>query len=98
MKLILLTALLALAVMIARAAPPDPSYTLAWSDEFDRSLDLAQWDFRTDSKHWSTQLPANVSVHDGVLWLALRKEKAGDKEFTGAGVISKRAFHYGYYE
>lgn len=99
MKPTLPITLFAVAVTIAPAAPPDDTYTLAWSDEFNQpAFDPAQWEFRTDSKHWSTQLPANVSVHDGELWLSLKKEKAGDKAYTGAGVISKRTFHHGYYE
>jgi hypothetical protein len=54
--------LLSLAVgAVAHAAPPDSSYQLQWADEFNGSrLDPAAWDYRTDSKHWSTQLPANV--------------------------------------
>jgi beta-glucanase (GH16 family) len=78
---------------------PPPGYKLAWSDEFDGSaLDTNKWDYRTDSKMWSTQLPQNVSVRDGKLILAVKKEDAGDKHYTGAGVISKAAFKYGYYE
>lgn len=37
----------------------------------------------------------NVSVRDGKLILAVKKEDAGDKHYTGAGVISKVAFQYG---
>ena len=78
---------------------PPPGYQLVWSDEFnDGKLDTNKWGFRTDSKHWSTQLPANVSVHDGKIFLAVKKEDAGDKHYTGAGVISKQTFKYGYYE
>ena len=78
---------------------PPAGYKLVWADEFnDGKLDLSKWDFRTDSKMWSTQLPQNVSVRDGHLILAVKKEDAGGKHYTGAGVISKRAFKYGYYE
>jgi beta-glucanase (GH16 family) len=74
-------------------------YRLVWSDEFDgRTLNTTEWHYRTDSKMNSTQLPGNVSVVDGKLRLALKKEKAGDKNYTGGGVISKRHFAYGYYE
>lgn len=87
------------AAALAQAAPPGSAYTLRWSDEFvGTKLDTSVWDYRTDSKHWSTQLPVNVSVHDGYLWLALKKEKAADKDYTGAGVISKQLFKFGYYE
>ena len=78
---------------------PPLGYKLVWADEFNASkLDTNKWVYRTDSKHWSTQLPANVSVRDGKLLLAVKKEDAGDKHYTGAGVISKVAFQYGYYE
>lgn len=78
---------------------PPPGYKLIWSDEFNGSvLDTNKWVYRTDSKHWSTQLPANVSVRDGKLVLAVKKEDAGGKHYSGAGVISKAAFKYGYYE
>ena len=31
------------------------------------------WDFRTDSKMWCPQLPQNVSVRAGKLFLAVKK-------------------------
>ena len=78
---------------------PPPGYQLVWADEFNHgSLDTNQWDYRTDSKMWSTQLPRNVAVRDGHLILAVKKEDAAGKHYTGAGVISKAAFKYGYYE
>jgi beta-glucanase (GH16 family) len=74
-------------------------YQFAWGDEFNgNALDMTKWDYRTDSKMWSTQLPANVSVSDGTLNLALKKESAGGKSYTGGGIISKQTFTYGYYE
>jgi beta-glucanase (GH16 family) len=80
-------------------AEPPRGYQLAWADEFNgTSLDTAKWVYRTDSKHWSTQLPANVSLQDGNLVLHLKKQSAGGKEYTGAGVISAPAFRFGYYE
>lgn len=76
-----------------------PGYGLIWADEFnDGKLDASKWNFRTDSKMWSTQKPENVSVADGKLRLTLKKEKAKGKEYTGAGVISKQEFKYGFYE
>lgn len=75
------------------------NYSLAWSDEFNAPpLDTAKWHYRTDSKHWSTQLPKNVEISGGTLKLHVKKEVAGDKQYTGAGVISKEVFRYGYYE
>ena len=78
---------------------PPAGYKLVWSDEFnDGKLDATKWDFRTDSKMWSKQRPENVSVRDGCLILAVKKEDAGGKHYTGGGIISKQAFKYGYYE
>lgn len=66
------------------------AYQLAWHDEFDgQTLNTNDWTYRTDSKHWSTQLPANVSVGGGMLHIALKHEAAGDKQYTGGGVITK---------
>lgn len=76
-----------------------PGYFLAWSDQFDgQALDAEKWNYRTDSKMWSTQLPGNVSVASGLLSIALKKETSGGKQYTGGGVISKQTFQYGYYE
>lgn len=78
---------------------PLPGYQLVWSDEFDgQTLDTKKWEHRTDSKHWSTQKAENIAVADGKLRITLKKEVAGDKQYTGGGVISKQAFRYGYYE
>jgi len=91
--------LTAMALACAVQAEPPAGYKLSWADEFDGGkLDAEKWDYRTDSKMWSTQKPENVSVVDGKLKLATRKEKAGGKEYTGGGVISKQTFKYGYYE
>jgi beta-glucanase (GH16 family) len=83
----------------AASAYPPPDYQLVWSDEFNGdSLETAKWAYRTDSKCWSAQRPENVSVAGGSLRITLKKERCGDKDYTGGGVISKRAFKYGYYE
>jgi beta-glucanase (GH16 family) len=95
---LLFTSLAALFCSPSHAEAP-PGYALAWSDEFTGDkLDLARWVHRTDSKHWSTQSPANVSVAGGRLILTLKKESLGGKDYTGAGVISRETFHHGYYE
>ena len=78
---------------------PPPGYTLAWADEFDgAALNRARWFHRTGERYWSTQQPENVSVHDGFLWLACKKEKTPKSDYTAGGVISKNVFRYGYYE
>ncbi len=75
------------------------NYTLAWSDEFNgTALDATSWDYRTDSKMWSTQQPQNVSVAGGNLVIDLKKEQAEKKNYTGGGVISKKQFEFGYFE
>jgi len=72
---------------------------LMFEDNFDgATLDNSKWYYRTDSKHWSTQLPANVTVKEGNLYLNVKKETTSTMNYTGAGVISKAGFRYGYYE
>lgn len=72
---------------------------LAFEDNFDGLvLDANKWQYRTDSKHWSTQLPENVAVKDGYLYLNVKKQTANGMNYTGAGVISKQLFKFGYYE
>jgi beta-glucanase (GH16 family) len=89
---------LLLIVLPAFGAPPE-GYKLAWADEFNgNQVDASKWVYRTDSKLWSTQLPANVQVADGNLVLVLKKEEAAGKHYTGGGVISRQTFAYGYYE
>jgi beta-glucanase (GH16 family) len=87
-----------LAPAMAHAEAP-AGYRLTWSDDFaGPKLDVTKWVYRTDSKHWSTQTPANVAVEGGHLVLLLKKEPAGGKEYTGGGVITKEPFRFGYYE
>lgn len=109
-------------VLVELKSAVPPGFELAWSDEFKGdSLDQSKWDFRTDTRHWSTQLPQNISLRGGNLVISLNsaaasagvKKTAGGAEYmadpahleppqgikyTGGGVISKRAFGYGYYE
>ncbi len=74
-------------------------YELVWHDEFDgRAVKTNEWNYRTGERFWSTQRPENVSVADGKLRLALRKERVGKTEYTAGGLISKREFKFGYYE
>ena len=72
---------------------------LVFNDDFNGSaLDTSLWHYRTDSKLLSTQLPENVTVAGGQLHLNIRKQNARGMQYTGAGVISKKEFRYGYYE
>ena len=78
---------------------PPAGYELVFADEFNgEKIDTATWGFRLDSKMLSTQQPENISVKDGNLEIALRKESVRGKDYTGGGVISRRTFVYGYYE
>ena len=78
---------------------PPAGYQLVFSDEFEGDrIDTDKWGFRRDSKMLSTQQPENVSVSDGNLVIALRKESVRGKDFTGGGVIIRQRFVYGYYE
>lgn len=77
---------------------PLPGYHLVWSDDFDGSkLDTNKWHYRTGKRILSFQQPENVSVTNGLLRLALKKEKAGGAQYTAGGVISRAQFKYGYY-
>jgi len=74
-------------------------YYLVFSDEFKGTmLDQSKWQYRTDSKGQSTQVPANVTVSDGLLHLGAKKEDSVGMHYTGSGIISKAEFQYGYYE
>lgn len=92
-------ALVLISCCVPLLAEPPKGYRLSWADEFEGSrVDASRWTYRTDSKHWSTQKPENVSVEKGLLVLTLKKEEAGDKHYSGGGVISRKAFRFGYYE
>jgi beta-glucanase (GH16 family) len=91
--------LLVLAIASVACAAPPAGYKLAWSDEFEGAqLDTNKWSYRTGSRMWSQQKPENVSLANGRLVLAAKKEAVGKLKYTGGGVISKKLFKYGYYE
>ncbi|MCU0750366.1 MAG: glycoside hydrolase family 16 protein [Akkermansiaceae bacterium] len=78
---------------------PPPGYELVFGDEFDGSaVDTTRWGFRLESKMLSAQQQENVSVKDGKLVIALRKESVRGKNYTAGGIISRQKFVYGYYE
>ena len=84
-----------------KSKSPLPGFKLEWSDEFDgTTLDTTKWAYRVDNKHRSIQLTENVRLENGRLVLNLRqlKEPIGGKLASGAGIVSKRQFRYGYYE
>ncbi len=82
-----------------RGSFPPPGYVLDWWDEFDGNfLDDAKWMYRTDVKGSSSQTPTNVTVSAGNLVIWMRKQNDRGKRYTGGGVISRRPFHFGYFE
>ncbi|HTV56309.1 MAG TPA: family 16 glycosylhydrolase [Terriglobia bacterium] len=77
-----------------------PNYVLQWTDPFTGSaLNTTTWNYRTDIKAKSAQLPANVSLDGhGHMVIALRHQPFAGQQFTGGGIVSKAAFRYGYFE
>lgn len=78
---------------------PPAGYEMVLSDEFDGDrIDKKKWGFRLGSKLLSAQRAENISVKDGNLEIALRKEAFDGKDYTAGGIISRKKFVYGYYE
>lgn len=78
---------------------PPTDYKLVFSDEFDGDqVDTEKWNFRLVDKMLSALERENVSVKNGNLEIALRKESVAGKNYTAGGIISKQTFVYGYYE
>lgn len=78
---------------------PPAGYQLVFSDEFDgEQVDTKKWNFRLVDKLLSALERDNVSVKNGNLEIALRKESVAGKNYTAGGIISKQTFVYGYYE
>lgn len=72
---------------------------LVFEDNFDSTaLNTKVWDYRTDTRFWSKQMPENVSVANGYLYLNVKQQNIGTTQYTGAGVITKKGYKYGYYE
>lgn len=78
---------------------PPRGYELVFSDEFNGDqVDTEKWNFRLVDKMLSALQRENVSVKNGNLEIALRKESVAGKNYTAGGIISKQTFVYGYYE
>jgi beta-glucanase (GH16 family) len=93
------TAAAALAPTVGLTSPPTSQYGLAWEETFSgTSVDTSRWNFRTDVKALSAQLAANAVIDNGQLSLLMKQQSVSGKAYTGAGVISKQAFGYGYFE
>lgn len=98
-RIVLLT-LFSLCLCPTKAAPPQ-GYTLEYAEEFDGTdLDLTKWAYRADAKHRSIQRIENISIADGSLRLNLTplNSPIQGKNNAGAGIVTTRRFHYGYYE
>ena len=80
-------------------ALPPADYKLVFSDEFGGDqVDPKKWNYRLVDKMLSALEQDNVSVKNGNLQIALRKESVAGKNYTAGGIISKQTFIYGYYE
>ncbi len=80
-------------------ALPPAGYELVFSDEFDGDqIDTKKWNFRLVDKLLSALERENVSVKNGNLEIALRKESVAGKNYTAGGIISRQTFVYAYYE
>ncbi|MDB5708545.1 MAG: hypothetical protein JWL96_615 [Sphingomonas bacterium] len=81
------------------ADPPSTQYGLAWEETFSgSSVDTSRWNFRTDVKALSAQLAANAVIDTGQLSLLMKQQAVSGKQYTGAGIVSKQQFGYGYFE
>lgn len=89
------------AALPAAADPPTSGYTLVFHDEFDGTApDTSLWNLRTDVKAGSAQRPGNVTVGGGLMTINLKSESPPyhGKDWSGGGLVSKKALRYGYYE
>jgi hypothetical protein len=88
---------LVLVVSRCLGAPP-AGYLPVYSEEFNgTNLNRKEWTHRTDAKV-SAHRPENVSVGNGLLRIALKKESYNGKNYTAGGVVSYDGWRYGYYE
>jgi len=103
-KTIYLTMMIVLSVITAFSQttitrPGMGDCKLVFEDNFDgTALNTDVWDYRTDTRFWSKQVPENVTVSDGYLYLNVKRQDIGTTQYTGAGVITKKGYRYGYYE
>ncbi|MBQ2967394.1 MAG: family 16 glycosylhydrolase [Clostridia bacterium] len=82
--------------VLCLAAPPDSSYELVFSDEFEGdSLNLDTWYYRTGGRYGGVNKAENVRVENGSLLIDYKKV---GNEFSGGGVHTTFTTGYGYYE
>jgi hypothetical protein len=78
---------------------PPAGYLPVYSEEFNgTNLNRQEWSYRTDAKTGSAHRPENVSVGNGLLRIALKKEPYNGRNYTAGGVVSFDGWRYGYYE
>ena len=81
------------------ADPPSAQYGLAWEEAFNgTAVDTSRWNFRTDVKVLSAQLAANAVIDNAQLSLLMKQQDVSGVHYTGAGIVSKQLFGYGYFE
>ncbi len=79
-------------------------YKLLFEENFSgKTLNEENWKYREGRRSGpgidGENLPANVTVSDGALHIAVRQElQNGKLQNTGGGIISRSQFGYGYYE
>jgi beta-glucanase (GH16 family) len=100
-----------LLLVAACAAPPPPAsapapvpagWRLVFSDDFDK-LDTAKWELSTHTFDGNAArfTPANIAVHNGILTLAVRKRRTGDRPYAAAELRTRESigtFKYGRFE
>lgn len=97
--LICTAALLFLVSLGAHAQTAPPNYSLVFSDSMGSSvLDQSKWNYRTDAKALSAQLPANIVETGGYADINLAQQSFAGYSWTGGGLVSKDSFRYGYYQ
>jgi len=82
------------------AKSPIEGYRLVWADEFDGDkVNEEAWLHRTSTQDdVSICLPRNVSLEDGAMKIALKKEQYEGFSYTNGGLITRDYYRYGYYE
>ncbi len=92
--------------------PPELSYSLVWSDEFDgTSVDESKWEFQLGDGSdyglfdWGNNerqyyKKENASVSDGILTIESKREFAGDKKYTSVRMrtLGKGDWYQGRFE
>jgi len=91
--------LLAASVGLMQAQSAPPKYALLFQDDFSgNALDISKWNYRTDAKVFSAQLPANVVARPGYVDINGAHQSFAGYSWTGGGIVSKNSFRYGYYQ